>query len=267
VGKTPRIGRSEVLKDQEADEMIAASATPMSSEPVAAMVTRFANKAAEADAERAEQRRQEARAAERGMIAEARSLETRHGILKKKYQARADAAAGTNWRALYAAVPEGLVFNEKLQRMVPTNHDVLRLYQAAVADAYAMLNSTFGSANQGRDLTPVGLAIAAQEVERAIQGGATHDDLHGVLSQSYRGAVRWLEFWFEKGRQMVQSTEEAVDRFLTAEVAAREILAKASPQEVAPTPVKATLPVLEPQPQGSATSFCEFDPRNMGGDR
>jgi hypothetical protein len=43
------------------------------------------------------------------MVTEAQALQTKHGILKRKYEARVLEAASTNWPALLAAVPQALV--------------------------------------------------------------------------------------------------------------------------------------------------------------
>jgi hypothetical protein len=235
-------------------------------EPVSALVSKFVEKARAADGVRVAEREQEARVLEAGMVTEAQSLQTRQGILRKKHLAKVEEAAAIDWKRLFAAVPEGLEYDEKLQRMIPRNHDALRAYRAAAEHARDCLRSAFGDREQGSDPNPVNLSVAARLVDNAITGKQTHDEIYDRLTPNYRWGIRWLVFWIEKGRALVAATEEAVKRFDAAAEKAKAVLAAAEPRPDTPAQPEPhglqRLPVTPPQ--SNSTSYTDFDPRDHG---
>jgi hypothetical protein len=233
-----------------------------------ALVAKFVTKTKEANAARRDERTAEARALEAGMVAEAHTLVTTHGRLNAKHRDRVETASATDFRALLAAVPEDLQYDEAAQRMVSLNHNTIRAYEAAALAARAALRSTFGDSEQGREVDPVNLQRAARDVEDAIVAGRAHDEMLGTLSSHFRRAVMHLDWWVKKSRAIVTATEAAVARFETAEAALKAILATADVKPtVAPAPERMVLPAMPEQPPGEQRQafYRNWDP--LGGGR
>jgi hypothetical protein len=226
----------------------------------------------------ADTQREEAEAFARPLLIEARSLETRHGILKREYLTRVEHANGTDWPTFIASVPEELTWDATIQGgvggMASRNHSLIRRYRAAAELALAGLKTTFGDSQQGKEIKPANLSIAAQAVESALVVGATHrwdTDLDGaavrVMTAGFREGVANLRWWAEKIRPIVEETARACAKFDEAELLLREMLLRVSPQPAA-KPVKIGLAQLPPPPKELAaptSSYVDFDPREKGG--
>jgi hypothetical protein len=197
------------------------------------------------------------------LIAEAKSLQTRHGILNSKYLAKAEAVHASDWPSIFKSVPQGLEMDTTGQRMVPKNHDALRRLQQAAADAVSNLTSTFGDSSPGNDdLNSYSLANAAGTMQSVLQFSA-HDPLYGTTSANYRRAVIQLRWWLDKSRAILVATEDSIERFLRYEAEAKELLANLTPQDGAPTAERAYIAKLPPTPTAGSggSSFTDFDPR------
>jgi hypothetical protein len=230
-------------------------------EPVASIIGRFTARTAEVTAAAAADRTAEARKLEAGQVAEAKSLETRHGILKKKYQERVEGAFGTDFAALLASLPEGLQHDPDRQGLVAVNHLAVYAYKAAAEHARELLRSSFGDRVQGNDPDPVNLSGAAQQVENAIIGGQTHDALTGLVAPVFLRAISHLTWWVEKGRNFVDATERAVKAFDQAESKLKKILATVEPTDGPPSEKVSYLPPIERTREMGSTSYVDFDPR------
>jgi hypothetical protein len=177
-----------------------------------------------------------------------------------KFLSRAETVNATDWPSLYKSVPAGLTMDAEGRRMVPKNHDALRRLQQGAADAVGNLTSTFGDCAAGKDIDAYSLASAASQMESVLKFGA-HDPIYGTTSANFRRAVVQLNWWLEKSRRIVAATEEAVARFVKAEVEVRELLASITPQDGAASAQKVTIPKLPPPQRAGTSSYTDFDPR------
>jgi hypothetical protein len=209
----------------------------------------------------------EVRAEVQPLLTEARSLETRHGMLRAKHLARVEEVAGADWSAISAAAasPAYLKLVEvggRKQNVNVAQRAVHRLRTAAV-EARAVLSSSMGDNEQGRDIDPTSLSRAAAAVENALAGGDI-DFAPGVLRQSFKRGVSHLRVWIERAQRLVDGTEVAVQRFDEAVEATREIMVGLVVAEAPPRPPASRLPVMEDtRPTLGGTSYQDFEPREV----
>jgi hypothetical protein len=256
-------------------EPVAAPATPVIDKRTAdlpSLIAQFVKQGAspQIDAQAAE--RDVAERMARSKITEARSLETKHGILKQRYLDRVEQAYSTDWKTFLAAVREEVIWDPASNRMVSNNHRHIHRYRAAAELARDTLKSSMGDP-QGKEVFRAwSLSFAAQQVESALDHDRHHTwdtSLDGaavrVIARDFKSAVDALDWWLVKIRPLVAETEKACAKFLDAEKYLHEMLVRVgTAQPVAPA-TKYSIPVLPPPPpEPGGSSYASFDPREGG---
>jgi hypothetical protein len=210
-------------------------------------------------------------AAAQVLIDEARSLQTRLGLLRAKNIDRVAEVHGTDWVAVTQALPADFVYNKTARLMTSKSRKAVTWLKDAAARAYTALNSTFGDSMQGpKDIDPVGLDSAVESVQTYLDG--RHSDLlidpaSQTPSGTFRRAEAHLREHLRRARLTVASAVEAVEAFNRAEQFAREILENAQPAEVkAAPPVVRLEPLPDAPPSTPTTSLTQFDPREFNAD-
>ncbi len=226
------------------------------------IISNLATAARTSDAAATAERHAALNAEARPLVSEARSLATRHGMLRSKHLARVSAVALADWNAVRAATPKNLTMVG--DRMVSPPHDAIwRLSQAARA-AYDPLTSTFGdSATSGRDVDPVNMAEVAAAVEQFLDSGELFDNASGVVLPVFRRALSHLRWWIQKSAAIVAAAEEGITRFDAAAKHFEEVMAKVTPVDGVVLPKPGEIFRAAPAREYKQTFAEDFEPRSM----